>query len=57
MFAYNSATIDTFRTMLAASDGTPTLVVTGEVGVGPLGLKERAAERIAAFPIQQAMDG
>jgi len=50
MFAYNSATIDTFRTMLAASDGTPTLVVTGEVGVGPLGLKERAAERIAAFP-------
>lgn len=56
MFAFNSARIDTFRTMLDASDGTPTLVASDSLGIAPLGMEEAAGERIAVYP-NPSVDG
>ena len=50
MFAYNSPEIDAFRTMLAESDGTPTLVVADSLTIGPVGIAERMADRVQLFP-------
>ena len=50
MFSFNSARIDTFRTMLDASDGTPTLVSTDSLGIGPLGMETAVRDRIHIAP-------
>lgn len=50
LFAFNSTRIDTFRTMLQNSDGTPTLVAVDSVGLGPLGMETPAAERLTVLP-------
>jgi hypothetical protein len=50
MFEFHSARIDTFRTMLAESDGTPTLVAVDSVGLGPLGITTTAAQRVLILP-------
>lgn len=56
MFSMHSAAIDTFRTMLNASDGTPTLVSIDSLGIGPVGVPEPVAERLVVFP-NPTMDG
>ena len=48
MFALHSARIDTFRTMLAGSDGTPTLVAVDSVGLGPLGIHQLLAMMVSS---------
>ncbi|HMC97581.1 MAG TPA: hypothetical protein VKG92_08015, partial [Flavobacteriales bacterium] len=50
MFAEHSAAIDTFRTMLEASDGTPTLVAIDSLDIGPAGITEAAENRLLLFP-------
>lgn len=50
MFNYSGADIDAFRSMYAASDGTPVLVATDSLSLGPAGLAERAADRITIYP-------
>jgi hypothetical protein len=50
MFAFNSARIDTFRTMLSQSDGSPILVAADSIGLGPLGVEERMADRLSILP-------
>ncbi len=50
MFSNHAARIDTFRTMLDASDGTPTLVTADSLGIGPLGVAEPIAQRIVVLP-------
>jgi hypothetical protein len=50
MFAMNGPAIDTFRDMLAASDGTPTLVAADSLAIGPTGLPTRDADRLVVFP-------
>jgi hypothetical protein len=50
MFAFNSARIDTFRTMLNASDGRPILVAADSVGIGPLGVEVEPGDRITIYP-------
>lgn len=50
MFGFQSARIDTFRTMLAASDGTPTMVAADSIGLGPLWITTPAADRVLILP-------
>lgn len=50
MFAMNGPAIDTFRDMLAASDGTPTLVAADSLAIGPTGLPARDVDRLVVFP-------
>lgn len=50
MFGFHSARIDTFRTLLEASDGSPVLVAVDSVGLGPLGVEMPAAERLMILP-------
>lgn len=50
MFAFRSARIDTFRTMLSQSDGTPIRVAADSVGLGPLGMAGLPQERITVLP-------
>ncbi|MEO8589120.1 MAG: hypothetical protein ABI432_07125 [Flavobacteriales bacterium] len=56
MFNEHSAPIDTFRDMLAATDGTPTLVAIDSLGIGPAGIAEAAENRVLLFP-NPASDG
>ena len=56
MFAFQSARIDSFRTMLAESDGSPILVAADSVALGPLGVTQRPAERLVVLP-NPTMDG
>jgi len=56
MFAFNSARIDTFRTMLSQSDGSTILVAADSIGLGPLGVEERTADRLSILP-NPTMDG
>lgn len=56
MFAFQSARIDSFRTMLGESDGTPILVAADSVALGPLGVTQRPAERLVVLP-NPTMDG
>ncbi len=50
MFSTTSARIDSFRTMLGASDGTPTLVASDSLGIGPLGVGELVGDRVHVMP-------
>lgn len=50
MFAFSSPSIDAFRDMLEASDGTPELVVERVAQSGPVGMAEAAERRVAVFP-------
>lgn len=50
MFSFHSARIDTFRTMLSESDGTPILVAADSVALGPLGVAQRPNERFNVMP-------
>ena len=50
MFGLHSARIDTFRTMLDASDGTPTMVAADSIGLGPLGIATPTADRVLILP-------
>lgn len=50
MFGFHSARIDTFRSMLEESDGTPELVAADSAALGPLGVPRRSIERIIALP-------
>ena len=56
MFNMNSAAIDTFRVMLDASDGTPTLVAIDSLGLGPTGISEPVQDRVLVYP-NPASDG
>ena len=50
MFAYNSDHIDTFRDMLDASDGTPTMVAADSIGIGPLGIHGANTSELMVLP-------
>ncbi|MEX1132791.1 MAG: T9SS type A sorting domain-containing protein [Flavobacteriales bacterium] len=50
MFAFYTPDIDSFRDMLAATDGTPVLVAADSLSLGPAGVAERAADRIVIYP-------
>lgn len=50
MFAHSSALINTFRDMLDASDGTPTLVAVDSIGIGPLGIQNNKAPELTVLP-------
>ena len=50
MFANTAPEIDAFRDMLAASDGTPTLVSQDSLVIGPVGVPELPADRIVLYP-------
>lgn len=50
MFSEHSTEIDAFRDMLAASDGTPTLVAIDSLSLGPTGVREAAVERVLLYP-------
>ncbi|MBL7953053.1 MAG: T9SS type A sorting domain-containing protein [Flavobacteriales bacterium] len=56
MFAFNSAYIDTFRTMLGQSDHSPILVAADSIGLGPLGVAASSLERITVSP-NPSLDG
>lgn len=50
MFSFHSARIDSFRVMMEQSDGTPILVASDQLELGPLGLNERPQDRIHVLP-------
>ncbi|HOZ41722.1 MAG TPA: multiheme c-type cytochrome [Flavobacteriales bacterium] len=50
MFSAHSGPIDQFRDMLAASDGTPTLVASDSVLLGPLNVGAPVGDRIHVHP-------
>lgn len=50
MFAHSSALINTFRDMLDASDGTPTLVAVDSIGIGALGMQNRNLTEVTVLP-------
>lgn len=50
MFSFSSPRIDTFRTMLQQSDGTPLLVASDSIGIGPLGIPRPPAQRVVVLP-------
>lgn len=50
MFSFSSPEIDGFRDMLAASDGTPTLVASDSLTTLSTGVAERAVDRILIHP-------
>lgn len=50
MFAFSSARIDTFRTMLTQSDGALTLVAGDSIGLGPLGTEEHSYGTLLLLP-------
>ena len=50
MFAFSSPAIDAFRDMLAASDGTPTLVAADSVLLGPAGIPTPLDDRLQVLP-------
>jgi hypothetical protein len=50
MFEQSGPEIDAFRSMLATSDGTPTLVAADSLQVGPVGMLLRDPERLVVYP-------
>lgn len=50
MFGHGGARIDAFRDMLSASDGTPTLVASDSLAVGPTGLTGQDASGVRIAP-------
>lgn len=56
MFAFNGARIDSFRTMVDAMDGRPTLVTADSLFVGALGIGESEGPPVLAHP-NPAPDG
>lgn len=56
MFSFHSTRIDSFRTMMEESDGTPTLVAVDSIGLGPMGTREDRGHMLSVFP-NPAKDG
>ena len=50
MFSYNSAAIDTFRTMYHNADGTPELVASDSLSDNSLAIAEHGSEDVRVFP-------